>query len=128
MLGKNVVFLVGQVCSTYKFGRTQNDGKEYVSFVVNIKSKGDSSATEAMATTHVSVMCFKSNVIKYLRDVGVKYGSNVVIYGFVSSYRKEIKSKTVTLNTVTATDIYAIKSPYEQNKEETENGFEPTDD
>lgn len=125
MIGKNIVFLVGQIVSTYKYGKSQN-GNEYVSFVLLITQKADAHTTERQASNTVSVMCFKPNVIKYLKEVGVKYGSNVVINGFVSSYKKEIKGKEIVINTVTATDIYAITTPAKakskvENSEDDEN-------
>lgn len=110
MIGKNYVYLVGKIVSTYKFGRSQN-GNEYVSFVLLVQGKTSATTTEHQATCTVSVMCFKPSTIKYLKEVGVKYGSNVIVDGFVSSYKKEIKGKEIVINTVTANDIYAILTP-----------------
>lgn len=124
MLGKNICFLSGQIAAPLKFGKAQN-GNEYVSFVLEVQTKENADVTEFQSNNKVSVMCFKSSVIKYIREVNVNYTSHVVLIGFVSAYKKEIKGKLMVINTITATDLYAIKTSKDKKDEQR---LPPTDD
>ena len=109
MLGRNICFLSGQIAAPLKFGKAQN-GNEYVSFVLEVQTKENADVTELQSDNKVSVMCFKSSVIKYIKDMDVGFATHVCLLGFISSYKKEIKGKLIIINTVNATDLYVIKT------------------
>lgn len=120
MLGKNICFLSGQIAAPLKFGKAQN-GNEYVSFVLEVQTKEDADVNEFQSNNKVSVMCFKSNIIKYIKEMGIGFATHVVLIGFISAYKKEIKGKLMVINTVTATDLYAIKTKNDERIPTTDN-------
>lgn len=115
MLGRNICFLSGQIAAPLKFGHAQN-GNEYVSFVLEVQTKENADVAEHQSDNKVSVMCFKSNIIKYIKEIGIGFATHVCLLGFVSSYRKEVKGKVLIINTVNATDLYAIKTKKDEQR------------
>lgn len=108
-MDKNDLRLVGKIGYNYKITKAQN-GKEYASFAIEVEARSNAQETENNYHQTIHVMCFKPNVVKYLKKVKARQGNNVIVFGFISSYPSEIKGKQIVANGVCATEIYVIKT------------------
>ena len=113
MAQRNEVTLVGRVGQVVKFAKSTKSGNEYIYFMVEVENQTNAAIVgdrdnEMHQTLHV--MCFRRQVIKYLKDVEIKTGNIVVIFGYVGSFLSEIKGKTVLQNSVNAIEIFVVKT------------------
>lgn len=109
-MDKNDFRLVGRIGTNYKVAKT-NNGKDYVSFAVETEDRdNDSEKVERGRKQIIHVMCFKRPVIDYLTKVKAKQGNTVIVFGFISSYGKEDRGQLRISNSITAKEIYVVKT------------------
>jgi len=109
MADHNNLILVGRVGGKMKKGKSSSGGS-YLWFPIEIENAQGATSTDNNFHQGINVMCFKPKVLEYLERVGFKVGNRVVIFGFVSSFRQEIKGKAIVSNAVNATEVYVIKT------------------
>ena len=112
MAQRNEVTLVCRIGQVVKFAKSSS-GNEYAYFMVEVENQTNAAIVgdrdnEMHQTLHV--MCFRRQVIKYLKDIEAKTGNIIVVFGYIGSYLSEIKGKTVLQNTINATEIYVVKT------------------
>ena len=106
---RNDLRLVGRVENTFKEGKTQN-GDDYIWFLLNTEPKENATSTENNYNQKINIMCFKKHVIDYLKRVKLKSGNIVIIFGFISSFKFDVKGKEIISNAVNANEIYIVKT------------------
>lgn len=112
MADLNQCTFVGRIASNIKKGKTQN-GEPYIGFLLNCQPAANANSAQNNQNQMISIRCFKPKVIKYIDNVGAHLNTNVVVFGFVSSYRTEVKGKSLTSNSINANAIYIIQTrPY----------------
>ena len=112
-MDRNQLTLVGHVGDRVKFDRGTN-GKEYIYFPLLVNARSTAKEYGYNHQQIIHVMCFKSNVLEYLKKVGIKSNSHVILFGFISSYMSEIKGKQLIENGVLANEVYIIKTKGEE--------------
>lgn len=108
-MDRNNLTLVGKVGNKIKRAKNVNGG-EYAWFPLYIENTSGATSVEANFHQGINVMVFKPNVLKYLDKVKLKQGNNVVIFGFISSFKQEVKGQTIVCNGVNANEVYVIKT------------------
>lgn len=109
MADKNILTLVGRIGSRIKEGKTITGGT-YITFQLEIESRANATSTENNYHQLIPIMCFKKNVIDYVRRVNAHYGTMVIVFGFISTYTDELKGNTIKANGVNANEIYCVKT------------------
>lgn len=115
MKQRNDLILVGRIGRILKYSMSKS-GNEYAYFLMEIENQTHSSEWESELQQTLHVMCFKQNVVKYMKKVGAKTGNIVIIFGFVASFQSEIKGKQVLQNSVNATEVYIVKTKQDNDK------------
>ena len=108
-MDRNLMILVGRIGGVIKKGKTVN-GQTYIWMPVLIHNKDGATSTSNNFEQNLNVMCYKPAVIKYLEKVNAHTGDNVIIFGFLSSFKQEIKGKEIVANAVNGIEIYIIKT------------------
>ena len=116
-MDRNDCRLVGKIGSVLKEGKTQN-GQTYIWFALNIEARSNANSTENNYRQSIHVMCFKKNVVDYLKRVKAHQGNTAIVFGFISSFPDEIKGKAVTVNAINANDIYIAKTKPDKKDED----------
>lgn len=116
MADKNQITLVGKIGSPIKKGKTTN-GDAYWAFLLEVESRDTSNSSANNYHQYISVRIFRAPVIKYLERLNVHRGTNLVVFGFISSYTDEIRGKKVVANSVNGVEVYVIQvKPYNTNE------------
>ena len=118
-MDRNEIILVGRIGAKIKSGTTVN-GDAYIWMPIYIENNRNANTTDNNRYQNINVMCYKPNVIKYLDKVHAHRGSKVIVFGFVSSFSKEIKGKEIIANAINANEILVIKTKAEKSEEEKE--------
>lgn len=108
-MDRNELILVGRVGAAMKKSKTVSGGS-YLWMPIEIENTQGATSTDNNFHQGINVMCFKPRVIEYLEKVGCRVGSRVIIFGFVSSFKQEVKGQTIVSNAVNANEIYVIKT------------------
>ena len=117
-MDRNECCFIGHIGSVIKEQKSQL-GNPYVWFLVEIEARKNATSTNNNYHQMINIMCFKKQVIDYLKKVNAKQGNMVIIFGFISSVRTEVKGKPFTSNAVNANEIYVIKTrPYDTERKE----------
>lgn len=112
MLNRNDCRFVGRIGSKKKDGKTVN-GDAYIYFELEIEARSNANSTENNYHQRIPIMCFKPNVINYLKKVKARTGTPVVVFGFVSTYTDELKGITLKNNGINANEVYVVQTrPY----------------
>ena len=112
MAQRNEVIIVGKIGQVIKYDKSKS-GNEYAYFLVDVENQKNAvnvGGWESEMHQSLHVMCFKRQVLKYLKNVEAKTGNFVVIFGYVGSFVSEIKGKTMLQMSINATEIYIIKT------------------
>lgn len=111
----NACYFLGRIASNIKYSKTQN-GERFASFLLNCQPIANINSSRNNQNQMISVRTFKPKVIRYLEMVGAKMHDPCVVIGFVSSYRTEVKGKSLTANSINGNQILIIKvRPYDNN-------------
>lgn len=115
MKQRNDVILVGRIGQRLKYALSSS-GNEYAYFAMEIENQTHSSEWSSEYNQILHIMCFKRNVVKYMKAVNAHPGNIVVVFGYCSSFSSEIKGKELLQNAINATEIYVVKTKkdYEQ--------------
>ena len=108
-MDKNQLTLVGHVGEKMKYDKGTN-GKEYVYFPLLINAKTTAKEYDRNHYQIIHVMCFRQAVIDYLKKVGMKQNTMVIVFCIISSYPSEIRGKQIIENGVLANEIYVVKT------------------
>ena len=109
MADLNECLFVGKIGSNIKKGKTQN-GEPYIGFLLRCEPVANSNSSMNNQSQMISIRCFKPKVIKYLETVCAKMNDPCVVIGFVSSYRAEVRGKSLTANSINANQILIVKT------------------
>lgn len=109
MAQRNEVILVGRIGKNMKFAMSQS-GNEYVYFMLEVENQTHQGEWDNEYYQTLHIMCFKRNVIKYLKDVCARTGNIVIVFGYASSYLNEIKGKSMLQNSINATEVFVVKT------------------
>ena len=109
MAQRNEVILVGRIGKNLKFAMSQS-GNEYAYFTLEVENQTHQGEWDKEYYQSLHIMCFKRPVVKYLKDVGARSGNIVVIFGYASSYKSEIKGKELLQNSINATEVFVVKT------------------
>lgn len=108
----NSCFFVGRIASNVKYGTTQN-GERFVGFLLNCQPAANANSSQNNQNQYISIRTFKPKVIRYLESIGAKMNDPCVVVGFVSSYRTEVRGKSLVANSINGNQIFIIKTrPY----------------
>ena len=117
-MDKNECCFIGHIGSIIRKKKSQL-GNPYIWFLVEMEAQKNATSTNNNYHQQINVMCFKKQVIDYMRNVKAHYGNLVIVFGFVSSVKIEVKGKTLISNAVNANEIYIIKTrPYDNEGKE----------
>lgn len=109
MADRNQLTLVGRIGGAFKEGKTKN-GETYIYFSLELQPKQTQNSTENNQDQVLHIMCFRKQVIEYLRKVKAHTGNYVVIFGFVSSFPDTIKGKDIRVNAINCHECYVLKT------------------
>jgi hypothetical protein len=109
MADRNQLTLVGRIGGAFKEGKTKN-GEPYIYFSFDLQSKQTQNSTENNQDQHLHIMCFRKQVIEYLRRVKAHTGNVAIIFGFVSAFKDEVKGKDVIVNAINCHECYIVKT------------------
>lgn len=117
-MDRNECVFVGRVSGAFKES-IANNGSPYIWFLLDVVNKANANSTLNNYHQHINIMCFKPKVIKYLKNVGLKGGNTVIIFGFVSTFNSEVHGKNIISNGINANEIYVVKT--QNNNDGTKN-------
>lgn len=100
---------IGQIINPVKEKKTKA-GSTYIYLAVEIVARANANSTENNARQIIHIMCFRRQTVAYLRKVGAKKGNFVVVFGFISVFREEVRGKDRFINAVNANEVYVIKT------------------
>ena len=115
MIHRNETIIVGKIGKAIKYARAQN-GNSYAYVCVECEAKDGQQADDRLIPL-IHVSTFKSHLVKYLKDVDAKVNDTIIVFGFISSYGKEIKGQNIISNNVVANALYIAKKPITNNNE-----------
>lgn len=114
-MDKNECCLIGRINSPIKESKTQT-GNPYIWFLLELEAKANATSTENNYHQKLNVMCFKKNVITYIKNVNAHIGNQVIVFGFISSFVTTIKGQQLISNAINGNEIYVIKTRLYQDE------------
>lgn len=109
---RNIVELSGIIGDDFRYDNTQ-EGQPYASFSLIVDSylKDIADATEKNHRMQfIRIVCFDKSQIEYLQKVDAKRGLRAIVFGRLTSYKKELKGNTFIQLAVTVRDIIIAKT------------------
>lgn len=111
---ENRFYMSGVVDSEVKYDKTVN-GEQYAWFALSIENRQAANSTDSNRYQNVSIMVFQKKLIEYMKSVRLKRNDLCVVFGWVSSFSREIKGKNYAVNGVNATQVFAVKTKKDLN-------------
>lgn len=105
---ENRFYAAGVVNGKVKYSHTVN-GDEFAWFPVRIENRLGATSTESNYHQDLGIMVFNKKLIDYMKAVEMKRNDLVVVFGFLSAYKHEVKGTDVTGHGINATQVFVVK-------------------
>lgn len=106
---ENRFYLAGVIKSKIKVSTTVN-GDKYLWFALAVENKLGVKSTDNNYHQDIGIMIFDKKVIEYTEKVGMKRNDFVVVFGFLSAFKHEVKGEEFTGHGVNATQVFVVKT------------------